>query len=114
MLLDALTDYLQLDPPPDAAERDRLPPLALEAYLAGAGLIRHLIATRYDIGLDDALFRQSLEEPDPAAAFDRLRREYRVRRELAGSTVTAGRFSAEQRAVVLGLGCAPRPGGPRP
>lgn len=113
MLSEALSAYLGQPARAAIADRDDRRALAAEDDNAGAALIRHLIRARYDILLDDALFRASLEERDPAAAFDRLRRDYRVRREVAGSEFSADRCSEQQLATAVSLGCRPRPGDDR-
>lgn len=95
-------------PAPEVAPAPQ--PLALAQGLGAADVLRSLLRQRYDIMHDDALLRaaavQARGEP-VGAAFDRLRRDYRERRELAGSVVSMAGASGEQRRVVRALGCQP-------
>lgn len=81
--------------------------------LAGAGLVRSLIDSRYDIRVDDGLLRQSVAAAPLAeqrrAAFDQLRRSYRDRRELSGSVVED--LAPHQVPLARALGCIPCSGG---
>jgi erythronate-4-phosphate dehydrogenase len=92
------------------ATTEAAPPLAVPGALAGAALLRLLLAARYDIRQDDVRLRRALAgagDAGAAAAFDRLRREYPRRRELLGSVVR-GHFSGEGAIDLLrGLGCVP-------
>lgn len=75
------------------------------SVLSPADLVRHLIQAKYDIRQDDALLRQATankESADSAAGFDRLRKTYRDRRELAGSPVD---YSGEHMSILRALGC---------
>ncbi len=76
MLAKALCQALALDG--GAVTALGLPPVKLEvpAALAGQELLGWLVGQVYDIGEDDALLRSD------AAGFDRLRKSYRLRREL--------------------------------
>lgn len=56
-----------------------------------------------DVVRDDAALRASLAEPDPAQAFDRLRRDYPSRFEFASCTIT-GLVRPEWRATLSALG----------
>lgn len=108
MLRAALVAYLGREAPGETLEKHRQVPLEAGNDLSGAGLIRRLLHTSYDIALDDVLLRASLAEPYPGIAFDRLRREYRIRRELAGSEVRVSHCTPEQLATIRALGCLPQ------
>jgi len=89
------------------------PPISLEGaalcQLDSADLVRYLIGQRYSVAKDDAEFRDTVAAATPAIAqrqFDRLRREYPVRRELAGSTVLVAQPTDAQRKIMSALGCA--------
>jgi erythronate-4-phosphate dehydrogenase len=93
----------------DHASREILSLLA-PGELSGAGLIRFLLQARYDIRQDDALLRRAVmlarQPQEIGRAFDQLRRDYRDRRELAGSVVDTS--SHEQLGVLRAMGCMPR------
>ncbi len=77
----------------------------LPADLLGAGLLRQLCQLRYDLAADDQRLRTAVlgvPEADAQAAFDRLRRDYPLRRELAGSRVRV--TNREQVALVEAMG----------
>lgn len=107
MLCAALAAHLQCALPKSidvasAADEVQVPP-----GLARAELLRYLVAARYDIARDDALLRQALAPGaliPPGEGFDRLRRDYRRRRELAGSTVTGGELALPEVALVEAMG----------
>jgi erythronate-4-phosphate dehydrogenase len=105
MLLRALAAHWQEDIP--LTTRVAAPPsdLLVDSGLDIPGMIRSLLEQRYDIRRDDALLRQSMAAEDPPRAFDLLRRNYRERRELAGSAVKAQGLSQAQRELVAALGC---------
>ena len=78
--------------------------------LTGAALLRHLLNARYDIRRDDALLRSAILGVDidqAAVNFDLLRKQYRERRELLGSTVHGDFQSQGDIELVRGLGCVP-------
>jgi erythronate-4-phosphate dehydrogenase len=84
------------------------PALRLAAGVSGAALVRALLRQRYDILRDDALLRGAVIGAGRVEArerFDRLRREYPERRELAGSGLTARELKDPDRALLIGLGC---------
>lgn len=92
MIYQAVCRFLGVTPTWRAA--DVLPPVpepdihlgaAASPQTAVAQAVRHA----YDIEQDDATLRATLYQPRPAraAAFDRLRKEYPLRREFAGYTV---------------------------
>ncbi len=70
-----------------------------------AALLRRLLLGRYSPRADDRRLREALEAAgsERAATFDRLRRDYPLRRELAGNPVRAG--CAQARADAAALGC---------
>ncbi len=70
-----------------------------------ADVLRRAVLARYDITADDRLFRDMVQAGgDRAAGFDRLRRDYAERRELAGSRVQ-GEFNHEEQSLLEALGC---------
>jgi erythronate-4-phosphate dehydrogenase len=70
-----------------------------EAFLHAA------VRRAYDIAADDARLRAALREPEPAKAFDRLRREYPVRHEfLAYRVAGLPEDGASLRSRLQGLG----------
>lgn len=105
MLLRALATHWQEDIP--LTTRIAAPPsdLLVDSGLDIPGMIRSLLAQRYDIRRDDGLLRQSMAAQDPPRAFDLLRRNYHERRELAASAVEAQGLSQAQRELVAALGC---------
>ncbi len=74
-----------------------------------AHLLRALLQQRYRIEQDDALLRRSIADnavANRAAAFDQLRKNYRERRELAGSQALVADESCAID-LVRALGCQP-------
>lgn len=109
MLAAAMAEHLSLAwrDPGDAVERAA--DIAIGGGLGRAELVRCLLASRYAIGLDDTALREAtlgLSPDAAAAAFDCLRREYRRRRELAGSVIRLEHACAEDLATLDALGCA--------
>lgn len=89
MLAQALREQFQLGSV-DLASGGRAPVLELPPELLGADLLRHLCELRYDVAADDRRLRAAVlgvAEADARAAFDQLRKDYPLRRELAGSPV---------------------------
>ena len=77
MLRDACLDALGMGRGGPGEKGAKPVSIEVPAGLGGAALIRHLVGQVYDIREDDRLLRAAM--PD---GFDRLRREYRLRREL--------------------------------
>ncbi|MGQ0657012.1 MAG: 4-phosphoerythronate dehydrogenase [Chromatiales bacterium] len=78
-------------------------PLTMQADETEMGAIRRAVFSGYDVRDDDAALRQlpALPQAERGAYFDRLRRDYRVRREFSAITVIAdGR--AQTCAATLG------------
>lgn len=67
------------------------------------GLIASLSGTLCEVARDDAVLRASMLEPDPAQAFDRLRRDYPPRFEFASCTIT-GLVRPEWRDALAAMG----------
>lgn len=61
--------------------------LAVDAGLPLPGLLAAVLSRACDLARDDAALRASLKAPDPALAFDRLRKDYPVRREFTAHRV---------------------------
>jgi erythronate-4-phosphate dehydrogenase len=112
MLCAALLSQMGKPPPPVLGPAEGPQMLAVPAGLHGAGLVRYLLQSRYEISQDDAALRDAtlgIETAQAAANFDLLRKEYRARRELLGSKVSGDFQSSRDRDLVLGLGCVPSP-----
>jgi erythronate-4-phosphate dehydrogenase len=62
-----------------------------------------LLRSRYDVRNDHGALRAALDAPDPAAAFDGLRKNYPVRHECAGLRVR-GRVTEAWRPLLSALG----------
>lgn len=109
MLSEALATHLALAPPPLESPLAEAPSVNVPASLSNAGLVRHLLQSRYDIFLDDSLLREAVVQSESTSgsgqAFDLLRKQYRERRELAGATVRGKVQSAAQVALIHALGC---------
>ncbi|MDP4789375.1 MAG: 4-phosphoerythronate dehydrogenase [Haliea sp.] len=75
---------------PGRLQPSQLPPALRVGELRDTALLRYLCTARYDIHADDRRLREAVlgaEEDDARRAFDRLRKNYPLRRELAGSPV---------------------------
>lgn len=108
MLVEAMAAQLELPWRDPGSAAGPAPPITLPTGLDGAALLRHLIACRYDIRRDDTALRQATLSVDAVAAasgFDRLRREYPQRRELAGSRVGVESMVGSTHDLLRGLGC---------
>lgn len=68
-----------------------------------SSLLAHLTGQLCDVARDDAALRASLADPDPALAFDRLRRDYPPRFEFSSCTIK-GLLRPEWRGALLALG----------
>ena len=104
MLAHALREQLQLASAEPAAGAPA-PLVELPPELAGADLLRHLCLLRYDLAADDRRLREAVlgaPEAGARAAFDRLRKDYPLRRELAGSRVLV--TNREQVPLVRAMG----------
>lgn len=110
MLADEL--LCTLERPRAAATRVRDDkPLTLPAAGDPATLLRQLLSQSYWIAQDDRLLRDVVyEAADPEKGFDRLRREYAERRELAGRSVMVDAGNVAGRDLVRALGCIPQAG----
>ena len=102
MLLAACYQWLQRPQAPDDLLSE--PPVVRLGELGEpadkAALLRALLGCRYDIRADDHALRQVVASGDIGRGFDRLRKEYPRRRELAGSTISA---PAADPGVLAGL-----------
>ena len=91
--------------------RSALPPVSPVDVTAAAGgdgetLVRAAVLGCYDVRVDDEHLRRLLELPaqERPAYFDRLRREYPVRREFAATPLVHGPLTGEQQRMLAGLG----------
>lgn len=104
MLAQALQGYFGLAAA-GAAQVAQAPALELPPALTGVDLLRQLCTLRYDLAADDRRLREAVlgaPEPEARVAFDQLRREYPLRRELAGSRVRVS--NREQVPLVEAMG----------
>lgn len=79
------------------------PPGEWQADVADESGLLALLRSRYDLREDLALLHQAVSGETPAENFDRLRRDYRVRHEMAGVTVS-GRVADNMRGLLSLLG----------
>ncbi|MEH6610556.1 MAG: 4-phosphoerythronate dehydrogenase [Halioglobus sp.] len=113
MLVNGVTQHFAL-PPADiraGAGKEGSALVLPESDASGAAFLRNILLAQYDIKRDDATLRAMIQHAagDKAladAGFDRLRKTYPVRRELAGHPVK-GTYTQEQRDWLLALGCVP-------
>ena len=110
MIADALARTLGV-PGPDAGVFDApVAEPAIRGSQSGRAAIREAVRRVYDVRADDARLRAALAEAGAAAeargaAFDRLRRDYPVRREFAGFRVRGVAGDEERRTLAeLGFG----------
>jgi erythronate-4-phosphate dehydrogenase len=109
MLYRAACAHLDVEPTWDPAPLLPSPPvgtIVLPPDVPDEAAVRQAVRTLYAIEADDANLRAIAEDPpaERAAAFDRLRKEYPVRREFHNTRV-AGASDAAAR-VLAGLGFA--------
>jgi erythronate-4-phosphate dehydrogenase len=108
MLRDAVAQYLKID---NKCEQELEAPadtLIVPSKLRSADLIRWAVNARYNIFEDDTALRSKTNASDGAAAadgFDELRKSYRARRELSGSTVSIQYGEQAQKDHLEALGC---------
>ncbi|MEQ9462203.1 MAG: 4-phosphoerythronate dehydrogenase [Haliea sp.] len=110
MLAQALQGYLGLAAA-GPAHAGEAPVLELPPALTGVDLLRQLCRLRYDLAADDRRLREAVlgaPETEARVAFDLLRREYPLRRELAGSRVRV--LNREQVPLVEAMGAVVVPG----
>jgi len=110
MVAQALARFLGAAAPDPDAFRAPVTSPEIEVGASGRAAVRSAVRRVYDVSADDARLRQALavaggERPARAAAFDRLRREYPVRREFAGHLVR-GAVGDEERRTLAALGFA--------
>ena len=69
--------------------------------------LRKVVRQCYDIRLDDQLLRQMLSQPEPdrGVYFQKLRAEYRIRREFFNTTVSLPGSAYDVSRVLQLLGC---------
>ncbi len=99
MLVEALLAFMGSDEGCGSAQEDHV----LTPSGADPGSV---LRANYSIVRDDAALRASMDAPEPAIAFDRLRREYPERRELLGARVQVAAVTPEQRDLLAALGCS--------
>lgn len=108
MLRTALAQYLEIDNTHPQENEVLADTLIVPSKLRAAGLIRWAVNARYNILEDDTALRSKTTANDSAAragGFDELRKSYRARRELSGSTVGIQGEEQAQGAVLEALGC---------
>ena len=109
MLKDALLDHLKLPGSPETGNvSGSVPVIHLPEMLGGASLLRALLQHNYDLAVDDRLLREAVVDQcdsDVMANFDRLRKTYRVRREVFGATVDLTLKSHADLRIIEAMGC---------
>jgi erythronate-4-phosphate dehydrogenase len=110
LIADALATFLGSAPPAAEMFRPAIAAPVIEVSGSGREAVRAAVRCVYDVRADDARLRAALGEAgrEPGArgaAFDRLRRDYPVRREFAGHQVR-GALDAEATATLVALGFA--------
>lgn len=81
-------------------------PLQVDAALTAEQVLAAVLAQACDLARDDAALRASLAAPDPALAFDELRKHYPVRREFTAQRIALPASHAAWP-VLLALGFRP-------
>jgi len=109
MLKEALLRHLKmpLTGQVNIAERAEGPDLFLAGGLGRAALLRKLLHQHYDPATDDRLLRSAVtghSKKNAAASFDRLRKEYRNRRELRGSLIRTSTHDATTLRIIDAVG----------
>ncbi len=108
MLKDALLKHLgKPDRAVLSAVPGEVPTIKLSGSLAGAALLRALLLHNYRLSEDDRLLREAVvghSSTTAATNFDRLRKAYRVRREVCGADVDAA-IEAPDRYILKAMGC---------
>ena len=108
MLRDALAQHLGIAIIAEQINTVDAPIQAVPPGLQNADLIRWAVGARYNIKQDDIALRAKTPGSDSAAAskgFDELRKHYRTRRELRGTTVVIEPQQKQQKALLEVLGC---------
>ncbi len=75
---------------------------------SGAAFLRAMLRHNYDIAVDDGLLRGAVTGQTPSVAavnFDRLRKAYRVRREVYGSVVECSLVDPNDRHIIEAMAC---------
>jgi len=84
------------------------PVISVPERVSGAAFLRAMLLHNYDIGVDDCLMREAVEGQPPSVAavnFDRLRKEYRVRREVYGSVVESSQVNPANMKITEAMAC---------
>lgn len=110
MIADALARTLDMAGPGPGVFRAPVAAPTIEVTARGRAAVREAVQRVYDVRADDARLRAALADAGAGpeargAAFDRLRRDYPVRREFAGYEVR-GAFGDEERRTLVDLGFA--------
>ena len=90
---------------------DPQPLISLPSTGSGASLLRDLLRYNYNIDLDNSLLREAVIGQAPvivAANFDRLRRQYRSRREVFGAEVEVVLSDPTDIRLIEAMGCTLR------
>ena len=100
-VLDVAPTFKPVLPPPP------VPSISVDAFgLDDESLLRRLVLPVYDVATDDAAMRAAVGSDDTlrAKAFDRLRRDYPMRREFDATRVVLHHATPDQRQMVRALG----------
>lgn len=108
MIAQALHAFLGAGGVPAGAALEGSAPRVLVVGGGGRDAVRRAVRAAYDIRADDRRTREALSrDADRAAAFDRLRRDYPVRREFPNYVVRGDALAPADRALLAALGFAP-------
>ncbi len=104
----AMRETLGLPAASAGEAQEQVPVIQVPAGLGKTDALRHALRQTYHIEDDDLALREALRAPkqEHAAAFDRLRREYPRRRELAGSTLQGNVQDPSTCWLAEAFGCA--------
>ncbi len=104
----AMRETLGLPAASAGEAQEQVPVIQVPAGLGKTDALRHALRQTYHIEDDDLALREALRAPkqEHAAAFDRLRREYPRRRELAGSTLQGNAQDPSTGWLAEAFGCA--------
>lgn len=107
MVLEAFCDFFHL-PLPELKDATTMPAIDISSNLNNTALLRSALQSVYDVRRDDVEMRNALmtcADSDIANVFDRLRKNYSQRREIAACAVSDwNHFDLTQRDLLQRLG----------
>ena len=107
-IVDAMRVAFDLPALERSESADDRPPVEIQPGLTRKEAVRHALRKTYHIEKDDRILRAALGVATPEerpGVFDRLRRDYPVRRELAGSTLLGEAGDDATRWLAHAFGC---------